>query len=437
MLDVIKKIILEFHESRPETGVPRHLSAPTMSGKATVFIGVSRSGKSTFLFQIIKKLLDDGISRDNILYLNLLDDRIRKMRPDDIGLIAEAYYSLFPLKKNAEKIYCFFDEIQAISGWEAFINRILRTDKCDVYLAGSSADMLSKKIATQMRGRSLAWEIFPFSFREFLDYQGIEYGHGLSTQKSLLIQNSFMEYWETGGFPEVVGTNKDLRTKTLQEYYHTILYRDLIDRHNISHPKALDDLATWLMNNPASLYSINNLTAYLKSMTHKIPKSVVSDYLQWFEDSYFFFNVYIFDPSFNRRNANPKKIYCIDNAMIMSVSSGILTNSGHLLENIIFISLRRLYQNIFYYKTKTGKEVDFLVIRPDKTRMLIHVSQSLLSTETRKRETLAMMDAMNELGLSKGIIITQKEKERIDVPGGSIEVVPAWLFLLNLTESSQ
>ena len=448
MIETIKSIILDFQEARLETGVPRRLRIETLHGKATVCIGVRRSGKSTYMFQVIQQLLDGGVPRQNILYLNFFDDRLHNLRQDNLGLIAEAYYSIYPEKKNTEMVYCFFDEIQAAPGWEPFVDRMMRTEKCEVYLTGSSARMLSKEIATQMRGRALSWEMFPFSFREFLDYKGIESAGALSTKSRLLVQKAFEEYWKTGGFPEVAGLGRNLRIKTHQEYFHTILFRDLVERHDIAHPKALTDLAHWLVDNTASLYSVNSLTGYLKSLGHRAPKSAVSDYLEWFEDAYFLFTVRIFDPSLARSNTNPKKIYCIDHALVTSVSSGILVNSGHLLENLVFTALRRLHQEIYYYKTRTGREVDFIVPacaagvaagRPmrGRSKMLVQVCESLAEPQTRKRETTALSEAMAELDMKTGTIVTRNEDEWIETDGGTIEVVPAWRFLLELPESMQ
>ncbi len=435
MIEMLQSIILDFQEARLETGVPRHLRIETVNGKAAVCIGVRRSGKSTYMFQVIQRLLSGGVSRENILYLNFFDDRLHNLRQEGLGQITEAYYSLYPEKKNTEKVYCFFDEIQAVPGWEPFVDRLMRTEKCEVYLTGSSARMLSKEIATQMRGRALSWEMFPFSFREFLDYKEIESAGALSTKKRFLVQKAFEEYWETGGFPEVAGLSRNLRIKTHQEYFHTILFRDLVERHDISHPRALTDLAHWLVDNMASHYSINSLTGYLKSLGHKAPKSAVSDYLEWFEDAFFMFTVRIFDASLARSNTNPKKIYCIDHALVASVSSGILVNSGHLLENLAFTALRRLYPEVYYYKTKSGREVDFIVPVRKRARMLIQVCESLAEPQTRKRETAALSEAMAELGLKSGTIVTRNEDERIDVGSVTVEVVPMWRFLLDLPES--
>jgi len=436
MLEMIKSIILDFQEAHPDTGVPRRLRIETVPGKSTVCIGVRRGGKSTFMFQIIQQLLRSDVRPENILYLNFFDDRLHKLRQDGLGLITEAYFSIYPEKKNTEMVYCFFDEIQAVPGWEPFVDRLMRTEKCRIYLTGSSAQMLSREIATQMRGRALSWEIFPFSFREFLDYKGIESTGPRSTKKRLLVQKAFEEYWETGGFPEVVGLDRNLRIKTHQEYFQAILFRDLVERHDVSHPKAVTDLAYWLVDNTASLYSINSLTGYLKSLGHKAPKSAVSDYLEWFEDAYFLFTVRIFDASLTRRNSNPKKVYCIDHALVTSVSSGILVNSGHLLENLAFTALRRLYREIYYYRTKSGREVDFILPGRKGERLLVQVCESLAEPQTRKREVTTLSEAMAELGLNSGTIVTRNDDERIETGRGTIEVIPMWRFLIDLPDST-
>ena len=435
MIEILKSILLDFQEVEFDAGVPRRLQITAVPGKATVCIGVRRSGKSTYLFQVIKRLLEDGVPRENILYLNFFDDRLHNLNQVGLGLITEAYYSLYPEKKNTETVYCFFDEIQAVDGWEPFVDRLMRTDKCEVTITGSSARMLSKEIATQMRGRALSWEIFPFSFREFLDYKQIDATENLSTKKRLFVQKAFEEYWEAGGFPEVVGLERHLRIKIHQEYFHAVLFRDLVERHDISHPRAVMDLAHRLMDNTASLYSVNSLTGHLKSLGHKAPKAAVSEYLAWFEDAYFLFTVRIFDASLARSKTNPKKIYCVDHAMVTSVASGILVNSGHLLENLVFTALRRVTPAIWYCKTKGGLEVDFLAQLQDRSRMLVQVCESMAEPQTRKREIAALTEAMAEYGLKSGTIVTRNEEDQIKVGAGEIEVVPAWRFLINLPES--
>jgi hypothetical protein len=147
--------------------------------------------------------------------------------------------------------------------------------------------------------------------------------------------------------------------------------------------------------------------------------------------------VRIFDASLARSNTNPKRIYCVDHALVTSVSSGILVNSGHLLENLVFMALRRLHQDIYYYRTRTGREVDFIVPMRGGARFLVQVCESLAEPQARKRETAALGEAMAELGLKTGTVVTRNEEERIDVEAGTIDVVPAWRFLLDLPERSE
>ncbi len=432
MKNLLKEIILDFQEVELTTGIARRLKVTPLAGKATVCMGVRRGGKSTFMTQLMQRLLNQGVSRQNILSLNFFDDRLRNLQHDGLGVILEAYFSLYPEKKNTEKIYCFFDEIQVIPEWESFVDRLMRTELCEVYITGSSAHMLSQEIATQMRGRALSWEMFPFSFREFLDYKQIESEGALSTKKRLLIEKAFEEYWESGGFPEVVGLERLLRIKIHQEYFNAILFRDLIERHDISHPKAIADLAHWLIDNTAALYSINNLVGYLKSLGHTAPKLAVSNYLVWLEDAYMLFTVRIFDANLARAHANPKKIYCIDHAMVNSVGSGILVNAGHLLENMVFTALRRLTSDIFYFKTKSGREVDFIIQKEDRSRMLVQVCETMADPQTHKREIVALNEAMLELKLPSGIIVTRHEEAKISVEAGEINIMPIWQFLLSL-----
>ncbi len=431
MIEILKSIILDFQEQENDTGVPRRLHVHPVPNKATICIGARRSGKSTYLYQLIQKLLGSDVSRKNILYINFFDDRLHALHADNLGMILEAYFSLYPEKKNTEKIYLFFDEIQVIPGWESFTDRVLRTENCQVYITGSSAHMLSREIATQMRGRALSWEVFPFSFAEFLDHQQIEQGPDLSTKHRLLIQKAFETYWKTGGFPEVLDLDPPLRIKIHQEYFNTMLFRDIIERYDISHPKAVKDLALKLMDSTGSMYTINKLTRYLKSLGHNVPKTSVSDYLNWFEDAYILFTVRMFDASVVRANVNPKKIYCIDHAMVSSLSPGILINSGHLLENLVFTTLRRSSSNVFYYRTKGGREVDFLVLSQNRTKSLFQVSESLIDPHTKKREVTALTEAMIELGLPEGTIVTRNEDDVLAVGPGNIHVVPIWRFLLN------
>jgi predicted AAA+ superfamily ATPase len=272
--------------------------------------------------------------------------------------------------------------------------------------------------------------VFPFSFREFLDAKGLRAEGTLSTKERMLVQKAFAAYWDCGGFPETLNLEPALRIKIHQEYFHAVLFRDLVERHNIAHPRAVADLARQLTDNAASLYTLNSLTGMLQARGHRASKTAVADYLEWFEDAYFLFTVRKFDASFSKSNANPKKIYCVDHALVSSIASGVLLNAGHLLENLVFTALRRISPQIFYYKTRSNKEVDFLMLDERGGRRLIQVCETLADPKTRRRELDALSEAMRELDLETGLIVTRGEEETVTVNTGSVRILPAWRFLL-------
>jgi hypothetical protein len=434
MIELIKEIILDAQSGQLFTGTQRGLNLQPVENKATIIIGVRRCGKSTLLNQVASHLSSAGVARENMLFVNFFDDRLTNLKILGLDLVIQAYYSLYPIKKSKEKVYYFFDEIQVMPGWESFIDRLLRSENCEIYLSGSSAQMLSKEIATQMRGRSLSWELFPFSFQEITDHLAVEKELPLNSRRRLLVENAMDQYFDCGGFPEVVGLEKSVRIKIHQEYFNSILFRDLIERYDISHPRALIDLAKKLLDNIASMYTLNSLTLFLKSLGHNTPKSSVADYLTWFEDAYFLFTVRMFDASYRRSNANPKKIYCIDHALVASVSSGILVNSGHLWENMVFVALRRFTSDIFYYKTKGNLEVDFIFKTRSGKNELVQVCETLANPATRQREINALQVAMSELNLTEGSIVTKSEEESVTTEAGIILIVPVWKFLLGISQ---
>lgn len=436
MLERLEEMILDFQGQTLETGVPRRLDYETVKKKAFVCIGVRRCGKSTLLYQIIDRLVGEGVDRENILYVDFFDDRLHDLKHGNLGLVLDAYFAIYPQKKGSEIVHCFFDEIQMMQGWEPFVDRILRTERVEVYISGSSAKLLASEIATEMRGRSLSWELFPFSFPEFLEACGVV-PEPRTSKIRLVVERAFGDYWTRGGFPEILDVSDRIRVMIHQEYFKTILLRDIVERHDIRHPKAVVDLAHKLVDNCGSLYSVNRLTTYLKSLGHRTSKAFVGECVSWFEDAYFLFSMRIFDASYSRQNVNPKKVYCVDHALIRSVSLGILVNAGHLLENIVFVNLRRQGVSPNYYRTRGKKEVDFIYRDASGDLRLVQVCESIVVPSTRKREIAAIEEAMKEQRIDHGTIVTRTESEKIELDNGTIEVVPAWKYLLTSTRDEK
>jgi uncharacterized protein len=430
MIQLLQEIILDFQHHSLFTGIKRELKYEFLEKKAFVCIGVRRAGKTTFLYQIIGDLLKKDVKKENILYINFFDDRLMELKSGNLNLILEAYYSLYPFKKNSEKVYFFFDELQEITNWEPFINRLLRTENCEVFITGSSAKMLSKEIATQMRGRAITFELFPFSFTEFLKYKEINY-LSLTSKNRHLIQNAFNEYFQKGGFPEVRKSSRRTRIQIHQEYYKSILLRDVVERYDALHPQAVMHAGYRLISSVSSLYSINRLTSYLKSLGFKISKDFVTSCTHWFEDVFFLFSMKIFHFSVSKQNVNAKKIYCIDHSLAASVSPQFTENKGLLLENLIFTHIRRQTNNTFYYRTRKGLEVDFLFFDEAKNPHLLQVCYSLEDIHTKHREVKALTEAMRELSLKSATIVTMNMESELQTEKGHIKILPAWKFLID------
>lgn len=430
-LSTIQDVLLEAQQQEFFTGIPRHLPYRLVAGKAFVCIGVRRCGKSTLLHQIIARLKKAGTSAEDILYVNFFDDRLDEARRGNLGLLTEAYYGLYPEKKARRGVHCFLDEVQMAPGWEAFADRLQRSEHMSVYATGSSARLLAREVGTAMRGRSLAWELFPFSFAEFLDARGI--ARDLRGQQARLrVRKGFGEYWERGGFPEVLHVEPRVRVMIHQEYFKTMVFRDVVERYDALHPRAVRDMAYRLLNAAASMYTVNSLTGYLKSLGHKVSKAFVGDVLEWLEDAYALFTVRLFDASLSRQHANPKKIYAIDHALVRSTSSGVLVNSGHLLENLVFIDARRRGREVHYYRTASGREVDFAWRDEDGVLQMVQVAERAPEgSDTRERELAALREAMREHPKSSAFLVTRGDEEGLlKTPEGSIAVVPIWRYLV-------
>lgn len=429
-LNLVQDLLVEARQQDWFTGVPRHLDYQLMPGKALACIGVRRCGKSTFLHQIMDRLRNEGVSNEDFLYLNFFDDRLEPVRQGRLDLITEAYFALYPEKRGRGGVHCFLDEIQMCSGWEGFVDRLLRVERMGVCFSGSSARLLAHEVGTAMRGRALTWELFPFSFAEFLDARGI--APELKGQAARLrVRKAFGEYWEKGGFPEVLDADPALQGMIHQDYFKTMIFRDVVDRCDAIHPRAVRDAAYRLLNSSASLYSINAVTGYLKSQGHKISKTFVGEMLDWFEDAYALFSVKLFDASVSRQQANAKKIYAVDHAMVRSCSTGILVNSGHLLENLVFVDGRRRGRSLFYYRTRNGREVDFVWKDEAGQVCLVQVCEQMPEgSETRERELAALRAAQAEQPGCRAVVVTRDEEALIDSSGGAIEIIPVWKWLL-------
>ena len=401
--------------------------------KATVIIGIRRSGKSTWQHEKMENLLSSGVPSESICYIDFSDDRLDFLRTEesDPAVIADTYYGMYP-EKHGQRIYFLFDELQYVNRWAQFINRIQTTENCEVYITGSSAKLLSKEIATELGGRTYTWEMFPFSFREFLRANNrSESITDISSRDEII--GSFGEYVTKGGMPErLLLPREAMAALYFQNLVHDVLTRDIMLRYNIQHPVQLKRLVQMLMTNFSRLFSVNKLKQRLAGERNKLSHELIRDYIDKMIDCYLLFTVPIRSYNTAVQAVNPKKVYCADHAMAQAFSRATSENNGFALENMIFVELRRTMEHVYYYKTAHGDEIDFAV-GPDADLRLIQVCWELRGQgKTRDREMKALLDGMKELELQESWLITAYEEEEVkdEETSRTIHVVPAYKWLL-------
>jgi hypothetical protein len=408
MLDLIKTIHHELKDKLKEleTAIHRDIDFIEIKNKISVAIGMRRTGKTWLMLHKIQSLLSEGIPFSRILYVDFEDDRLLPLDHQTLANVLDGFYSLYP-ENHHQLCYLFLDEIQIIEQWALVIRRFYNTKNVRLYLSGSSAKLLSKEIATELRGRSIATEIFPFSFREYLKAKKIEIKkppYSRSTQDLLL--KYLTNYLQEGGFPGVIEEDPINQKRILQEYVDVVLFRDIIERHQITNISVIRYMIHYLLKNNATHFSANKFFNDLKSQGYSIGRSSVYEYLSYIEDAYLMFMVPLYSESIRRVQNNPKKIYAIDNGLARAHTVSLSKNSGHALENAVYLDLRRSGAKVYYYLTKKNHEIDFLVRTPAGELRLYQVAYETTDKDTLMRETRALEEAEQELGIH-GTLITK------------------------------
>jgi len=364
---------------------------------ALIITGVRRCGKSTLLHQLIK-------NQKKVYYLNLEDPRLGGFDLNDFNKLEAIMEELY----GKGGVY-FFDEIQNVPQWEKFI-RYLIDKKEKIVITGSNASLLSKELGTRLTGRHLKYELFPFSFKEFLSIRKVK--------PSL---DSFKEYLSQGGFPEFLKKNNPT---ILHELLSDIVMKDIAIRFNIKNTEILKKIAVFLISNVGTEFSYNSIK---KMFAIKSVQSVI-DYVSFFEDAYLLFSIPRFSYSFKQQQVNPKKVYSIDNGFSNSNSASFSKDNGKMLENLVFLTLRRKHKNIFYFQDKN--ECDFVIKEKEKITQAIQVCYDL-NEENKEREINGMLEALKEFKLNKGLILTFKQDDEFKVENKTIKVLPVWKWLLD------
>jgi hypothetical protein len=394
--ETIKEIaqLQEKNFTGQEPGVRRDLleSIDVNVPRAIIISGIRRCGKSTLLKQLMQKTGECN-------FFNFEDSRANGFDLNDFEKLDHVFDEIHPGKD------CYyFDEIQVVPGWERFVRGELDQGKKFI-ITGSNASMLSRELGTKLTGRHLTYELFPFSYSEKLR---------MKNQSPSL--STFDEYVEQGGFPEyIMSGTQDI----LQHLFTDIITRDIVVRYKLRNAAVIQNLASYLLSNVGSEFSYTNL-----AKTFGVSTKSITEYVPYFEASYMLFTVPMFSYSYRKTIVNPKKIYAIDPGFIKANTLSFTDNNGSLLENIIFLQLRRTHRSksIYYFRGK--RECDFIVTDNKKPVQAIQVCYKL-TKDNMQREIDGVSEAMNEFKLDKGLIITMDQTDKF----GNVDVVPAWKWL--------
>lgn len=371
----------------------------------TVITGIRRCGKSVLLSQFADNFTD-------FHYVNFDDERLLDFK------IADFNNLLLLFQKRSPAKVLFIDEIQNVASWERFIRRI-HDEGYKIFITGSNAKLLSSELATHLTGRYLKMELYPFSFKEFLQYHEALPRKATTTERAKTLKH-FDDYLTGGGFPDYVKYRED---DFLKQVYENVLFKDLIVRFGIREIKTFRELAGYLLTNFTKLASYNGLRGVLNVKN----VSSIKNYVGYMEESYLLFELFRYDFSLKKQYISEKKIYTIDNGVRNAVAFYFSEDKGRLLENLVFIELKRRAADFFFYKDKN--ECDFVIKEKNKITTAIQVCLDL-SNENKTREVTGLIDALEKFKLKEGLILTYAREEELNVDDKKIIIMSAWKWLL-------
>ena len=408
----------------------RSLQLPLNKQRIVTVTGVRRCGKSSLLHLTINRLLASGVDKEQILYIGFDDERLANMDVSDFDEILQAYRLMYP-DRPLSSVYMFFDEIQIVKGWELFVLRVYKSYCKNVYVTGSTAQMLSGEMSSALRGWPDEYTEYPLSFKEFIAFKGVK-ANRYTEEGAALMANMFKSYLLTGGFPQAVLANVETeRVKLLQAYFNTMLFRDMIEHYNISaSPSVVRYFLKRVFNNITKPSSVNNIYNDLKSQGLKLSKDSLYQWLDYACNIFLLHKVPKYSKSIIKQSTSLSKYYVVDFALAKSVLLPQSEEEGKALENAVYMHLaRHLNENEQIYYFNEGAECDFVIANDEGVKELIQVCWELDEFNT-PRECGGLCAASAATGCKKASIVTCNQAQSIHYGDLQINVVASWDFML-------
>jgi predicted AAA+ superfamily ATPase len=412
---------------------PRDVVETQVPGKALAAIGVRRAGKTSFLWQCLAGRLAAGRARESLLLLGLEDDRLAGMQSADLDWLFEEWQRRHPGLRERGPVTLALDEIQVVPGWERFARRLMDTEHVELLLSGSSAKLLSREIATSMRGRALSVLVHPFSFRESLRHAAQEPSapwEALGVAERSRVAHALRGYLVRGGYPEAQALEPRDRARLLTSYVDVVALRDVIERHNVSNPLALRWMIQQLLGNPAGAFSVQKLWHALRSSGLPVGKDTLHEYLAHLEDAFLVRTTALHARSPRKRMVAPRKAYPVDPGLIPLYATTGEPETGHALETVVLIELERRGYTVSWVKTAEGTEVDFHAYRPGERGLLVQVCATARELTTFAREVRALQHARAEHSDAEAVLLTLDETPPSEEMPRGVQWVPAGAWLL-------
>ncbi|MBI2176276.1 ATP-binding protein [Candidatus Woesearchaeota archaeon] len=388
-------------------------------------IGVRRSGKSYIMRQAIRKLIERGTDRKDVLMVNFEDRRFADYHPK---LLDEVYDTYLEVLKPGRSHFVILDEVQNVPEWERWVRTMHELGKAKIVVSGSSSKLLSGELATVLTGRHLDILVSPLSFKEFLRFKNIEIRNQVDIVASKVkIKTAFNEYVEFGGFPEVV-LSED-KKQLLLTYFDDILTKDIERRYKLKETEKLRALTRFYFTNISNTITFNSIRKFLSTSTNTIEK--FSSYL---EEANILFFVKRFSFKVKEQEKAARKVYATDIGLANAVGFKSSQNIGKIAENIVAAEIKRRAttsgEEVYYWQDYQKKEVDFVVKKGLKIRQLIQVSWDISEYKTKEREIKALHKASRELKCNNLLVITGGYEAEEAFAGKKISFLPLWKWVM-------
>jgi hypothetical protein len=403
---------LKLAESLSSSAPPltrRDVHLPAVPGKALAVIGVRRSGKTSYLMQCRADRRQEGSPPEAELLVSLEDERLAGITVRDLDRLLEEHARLHPGVRETGRMALYLDEVQVVPGWEGLVRRLIDERMIRIMVSGSSARLLSREVATGLRGRAMEVLVHPFSFREVLRHTGDEPGENpdhLDSTERRALDHGVRRYLSEGGFPEAQGASPRDRAALLAGYVDVVVLRDVIERHAVSNPLALRWLQRQLLANPGGRFSVQKHYDTLRSQGVPVGKDTLHEYLAHLEDTFLVRTIAIHAASERKRMVNPRKAYPVDPGLISLFERSGREHTGRALETAILLELERRGYETAYVRTREGFEVDFLAHRTGDPPLLIQSCLQTEADETWERELRALEAAAAEHPTARPILVT-------------------------------